>query len=364
MNIFALIWSEEYTTAYSWVFEVALVLLLTLLFHYVVALLTKRFLPRLRKSRKVWDDAFLIAVVPPLKVLIWIIGISMTGVIIREGFWKVGPLNLIEPIRDTAYLLLFVWFSIAFIREVERKYLRRKPGQEWIDRTMVKAIGQLSRIGIFAISALIFLQMRGIPISGVVALGGLGGVAIGFAAKDLLANFFGGLMIFLDRPFVIGDWISSPEKQIEGHVEHIGWRLTQILTLEKRPIYVPNALFSTIVVQNSSRMTNRRIMTSLGIRYADSKKMASIVEGIEKMLCSHPQIDQNRIRLAKFNDFGESSLEILLHCFTIPTELSQFRAVQQDVFIKVLEIVEAHGAQCAFPTRTVHMTGGIEPLTK
>lgn len=360
MDILALIWSPEYTSAYSWVIEVAFVLFVTLLADYVLRHLAKRFLPRLKKSRKMWDDALLLAVMTPLKVLVWIVGISFIGLIIREGFWDGGVLELVEPIRDTAFVLLFVWFAIAFIREIEQKYLRPRPEQQSIDRTMVKAIGQLCRIGVFAISGLILMQMLGIPVSGIVAIGGLSGVALGFAAKDLLANFCGGLMIFLDRPFAIGDWISSPEKEIEGHVEHIGWRLTRILTLEKRPIYVPNALFSTIVVQNSSRMSNRRIMIPVTLRYADGEKLAVIVRDIEKMLCANPGIDQNRVRLAKLEKLGPSGLDLLLHCFTIPTQLEEFRAVQQDVLLKILEIVKAHGARCAFPTTTVLVPGGVE----
>ena len=196
MNILALIWSEEYTSAYSWVVEIAFVLFLTLFADYVLRRIAKRFLPRLTKSQKMWDDALVIAIMTPIKVLIWIIGISFIGLIIREGFWDGAILEFVEPIRDTGFVLLFVWFSISFIREIEQKYLRPKPDQQWVDRTMVKAIGQLCRIGVFAISALILMQMLGIPVSGIVALGGLSGVALGFAAKDLLANFCGGLMIF------------------------------------------------------------------------------------------------------------------------------------------------------------------------
>ena len=103
------------------------------------------------------------------------------------------------------------------------------------------------------------MQALGYSISGVLAFGGIGGIAVGFAAKDLLANFFGGLMIYLDRPFSVGDWIRSPDKNIEGTVEEIGWRLTRIRTFDKRPLYVPNSTFTQISVENPSRMLNRRI---------------------------------------------------------------------------------------------------------
>ena len=107
---------------------------------------------------------------------------------------------------------------------------------------------------------------------------------MGFAAKDLLANFFGGMMIYMDRPFSVGEWIRSPDKEIEGTVEDIGWRLTRIRTFDKRPLYIPNSVFANISVENPSRMTSRRIYETVGIRYDDIDKMDLIVAQVKGML--------------------------------------------------------------------------------
>ena len=106
------------------------------------------------------------------------------------------------------------------------------------------------------------------------------GIAVGFAAKDLLANFFGGLMVYLDRPFAIGDWIRSPDREIEGTVEEIGWRVTCIRTFDKRPIYVPNSVFTQVTVENPSRMLNRRIYETIGVRYDDAAKVRDIITDV------------------------------------------------------------------------------------
>ena len=95
------------------------------------------------------------------------------------------------------------------------------------------AITKLLQMFVIITATLVVLQTLGVSVSGVLALGGIGGLAIGFAAKDLLANFFGGLMLYLDRPFAVGDWIRSPDREIEGDVEQIGWRLTRIRTFDK-----------------------------------------------------------------------------------------------------------------------------------
>src|SRR5690606_7863144 len=156
--------------------------------------------------------------------------------------------------------------------------------------TTVRAIGKLLRATVIITAGLIVLQLFGYSISGVLAFGGIGGIAVGFAAKDLLANFFGGLMIYLDRPFAVGDWIRSPDREVEGTVEYIGWRLSRIRTFDQRPLYVPNSVFMNIAVQNPSRMTNRRIFENVGIRYEDGDKMAAIIDNVRTMLENHAEI--------------------------------------------------------------------------
>ena len=118
------------------------------------------------------------------------------------------------------------------------------------------AMAKLLRLSVIITAGLVVLQTLGFSISGVLAFGGVGGIAVGFAARDLLANFFGGLMIYLDRPFSVGDWVRSPDRNIEGTVERIGWRLTVIRTFDKRPLYVPNSVFANIAVENPSRMAS------------------------------------------------------------------------------------------------------------
>lgn len=183
---------------------------------------------------------------------------------------------------------------------------------------------------------------------------------MGFAAKDMLANFFGGLTIYLDRPFTVGEWIRSPDHQIEGTVEYIGWRHTRVRAFNKNPIYVPNALFTTIVVENPTRMTNRRIKETIGIRYADLDKMAPIVADVKAMLQTHPEIDAHATLIVNFNQFAASSLDFFIYTFTKTVEWVHYHEVKQDVLLKIAAIIQTHGAEIAFPTRTVHLESAAE----
>jgi MscS family membrane protein len=185
------------------------------------------------------------------------------------------------------------------------------------------------------------------------AFGGVGGIAVGFAARDLLANFLGGLSIFLDRPFAAGDWIRSPDREIEGTVEDVGWRVTRIRTFDQRPLYVPNSVFSTVALENPSRMRNRRIYETIGIRYTDAALMATIVAEVETMLREHEAIDASRTLIVNFVAFGASSLDFFVYTFTKTTDWVTYHGVKQEILLNILEIIDRHGAEIAFPTRTV-----------
>jgi len=166
-------------------------------------------------------------------------------------------------------------------------------------------------------------------------------------------------MIYLDRPFAVGDWIRSPDRNIEGTVESIGWRLCRIRTFDQRPLYVPNAIFSTIAVENPSRMSNRRINTTIGVRYDDAAKIPVLLQDIKAMLQAHPEIDTSKTLLINVTELAASSINFMVYTFTKTVDWAKFQAVQQDVLLKILEIVAQHGAVCPFPTSTVYMPEGV-----
>jgi MscS family membrane protein len=216
-------------------------------------------------------------------------------------------------------------------------------------------VGKLLRAAAIFTGVLMAMQEFGFSIAGVLAFGGVGGIAVGFAARDLLANFFGALMIFLDRPFSVGDWVRSPDREIEGTVEDIGWRLTRIRTFDQRPLYVPNSIFTNLAVENPSRMRNRRIYETIGVRYEDVGVLRQIVADVESMLREHPDIDHGRTLMVNFVEFGPSSLDFFVYTFTKTTVWAEFHAIKQNVLFRIADIIEEHGAEIAFPTQTLHV---------
>jgi len=345
---------------YLWILELFVIVLLALSLGYLVNRIIDRLETQANKSLTVWDDALIEACRKPVIWLIWILGVNFAASIAAQKMDS--PVQaLIDPINRLALIFLATIFITSFIKRAERNLLHPDYMAKPIDATTVRAVGKLLRAAVIITALLVAMQLFGYSISGLLAFGGIGGIAVGFAAKDLLANFFGGLMIYLDRPFSVGDWVRSPDKEIEGTVEDIGWRLTRIRTFDQRPLYIPNSVFASISVENPSRMTNRRIYETVGIRYADIGCMESIVDQVTTMLCEHPEIDTEQIMIVNFNAFSASSVDFIIYTFTKTTEWVKFHHVKQDVLLKVAQIIEANQAEIAFPTSTLHIDGHSEP---
>lgn len=343
-----------------WVPQIFLVVFLTLLFNFFLKRLIAKLQKKVENTKNLWDDAFLHALTLPAQSLVWLLGICW-AVDIGYGVSNVPVFLIADKLRAIGFILVIAWFLIRFIREAEGNLSSEEYMSKPMDETTVSAMGKLLRASVFITTVLVVMQYLGYSISGVLAFGGIGGIAVGFASKDLLANFFGGLMIYLDRPFAVGDWIRSPDKEIEGTVEEIGWRLTRIRTFDKRPLYVPNSTFTQIAVENPSRMTNRRIKETIGIRYQDADKMAAIVEDVKNMLMQHPEIDTTQTLIVNFNTFSASSIDFFIYTFTKTRDWVLFHSIKQDVLLRVMAIIESHGAEIAFPTSTLHIADMPEP---
>ena len=313
---------------------------------------------KFKSTKNKWDDAFLHAARRPVVAFVWLQGVYWAAEVAHH-FSDAEVFKANGTVLQIGFVWVLVWFLFGLVKEIEKVLTSPIKMRKPMDYTTVNAISKLLRAVIIITAVLTALQTLGFSISGVLAFGGVGGIAVGFAAKDLLANFFGGFIIHLDRPFKVGDWIRSPDRNIEGTVEHIGWRLTTIRTFDKRPLYVPNAAFTTIAVENPSRMTNRRISETIGIRYADVHSMQKIVEEIREMLKNHEEIDSNQTLIVNFLAFNASSLDIMLYTFTKTTEWVRFHEIKEDVLLKVSDIIESHGAEIAFPTRTLHFPDGV-----
>ncbi len=322
----------------------------TLVASLLLHCLRRSLLKKLEKEEQFWSYAFVKSLYYPMQTFLAAILIALS-LQLASHYVPLTP-YILPLLKQGVIPLLLLWFLLRFLREGEKSL--RHPSHH-MDPTTLKATGQFLRIVILLLGVLMILQSFGIPLAGVLAFGGIGGIAVGFAAKDLLSNFFGGLMLFLDRPFKLGEMIRASPPTFEGIVEQIGWRYTRIRTLDRTPLFIPNSIFSTISLENLSRMQNRKIREFIGLRYEDADKLPTLIKELNHLLKTSPLIDPAKISFARLVHFGPSALEILLHAYTHTTEWNEFQKEQEVILLQILDLFQRQGARPAYPITTLQL---------
>ncbi len=332
-------------------------LALALLVFFLFLLLRKLFIFTVigfirkltRRTATEIDDILLKVVSRPASFLIVIAGIFLSLGILgieNETVFKILKTLVIFVISWTAYNLV-----IAFEKHFYR--FAQKFGKEF-----AKEVGgffiKVSKAFVIVVGSVAILQEWGINVSALLASLGLGGLAFALAAKDTAANLFGGLTVLADKSMKVGDWIKIGE--VEGIVEDIGLRTTKIRSFEKSLITVPNQILANQSLENFSRRNVRRIKMTIGLTYSTTREqMVKILQEIREMLKNHPGIAKDQLCMVYFRDFGESSLDIFIYCFTNTAKWEEYLAIREDVNLKIMEIVERNGSSFAFPSRSIYV---------
>lgn len=299
------------------------------------------------------DNSIIVASKKPILFFMWLYCFITCSNLIIERIDE-SMLKIANNLKYAIMYLSVLIFLLKSISQVKRHYiLQKEKYNSSLDYPGIDAVEKLSKVSVIIIWSIFALGKMGFNLNALLAFSGAGGILVGFAGKDLFTNIFGGLVIYLDKPFVVGDWIASPDKDIEGDVEAIGWRQTRILTFEKFPIYVPNSIFGTIVIQNKSRLRSRRIKETINIRYTDYDKVNNITSDILKMLKEHPAINKKYKMYVNFTQVQDGCLTLTVYTFTNTTEFTRFFEIKQDILLKVAEIIKENGAELAHPTQTI-----------
>lgn len=331
------------------------ILLLALLLKRIIAhLFTKSLFKAAQKTSAQMDNLLLKSLNKPAEFLVVVIGVYLSLQILALPN---EPINLQGIAANLLQILItfnLAWFCYNLVAIFEHWLSHwAEKTESVLDDQLIPFARKTVRVFIVILALLFLAQNLGYSVSGVVASLGIGGLAVALAAKDSISNIFGSLMIILDRPFIIGDWIQAGD--MEGDVEDVGFRSTRIRTFAKTQISVPNSVLMNMSINNYSRMPKRRIKLTVGITYATTPaQMRQAVEAIRQMLHEHPAIDQE-FSLVNFTDFGASSLDILVYCFTTSTKWAEYLASRQDICLKIMEILEQLGLEVAFPSRTLYM---------
>lgn len=337
-----------------------LILLGTFVVKWVFKHLMTRVAKRLARFTKTHlDDMLIMAIEKPLEWVIVVLGLylsiytlrppELVMAVLRAGFWV--PFSLL-----TAWMI----FRCVNVFTSMLKTWAQKTDTT-LDDHLVPLVERALQIMVWILAALMILQNLGYSVSGLLAGLGIGGLAVALAAQKTLSDVFGSIMLLVDRPFVAGDWVVSPDREIEGVVERIGFRSTRIRTFEQTIVAVPNNRLAEFVIDNISSRPHRRVWITVGLTYdTPSALMREAVSRIENLLRTHPEVSQESTILVRFNEISENSLDIMVYYFTGTTVWEDYLRIREDVNLKIMEIVESLGLRMAFPTRTIHVSPETE----
>ena len=271
-----------------------------------------------------------------------------------------------ERLSATLILLASGWA----LDRLGHTFFRSRSFEEWLtiedpkdEAMLISLLDRLFTIAVIVAVAAGAMIIFGISTTAVATLLGGAGIGLGFSTQQISQNFLTGFMLYFNRPFKEGDWIST--NGLEGTVEQIGWYHTKLRTFDRRPLYIPNSVFAVHSIENPGQMYNRRIKASISLRYEDLPRVAAITHSIRTMLETHPAIDQEQVILVNFNQWDASSVNVMVYCFTKTTIWKEWLDHQQGIFLQIAEIVQEAGADFAFPSTTLYAgtsSDGQDPI--
>lgn len=346
-----------------WALAIGLLLITIVLHRYVIQWLHAITQGLAQRTATTLDDTLLEASERPLSWLILLLGMWGAVVLIDPPSETLPFIAIAGHVGRIVSIALVGWFFWRLVDGLSAYAMSKAlKTDSSLDDQLVPFVSKTIKLFLIVTGVLVIAQNIGYSISGLIASLGIGGIAVAMAARDTIANVFGSIMLLIDRPFMVGDWIKTSE--FEGVVEKIGFRSTRVRTFERTLVNVPNSMLANMAIDNIDARSQRRIRMRIGITYATSTaKMQLAITGIEDILRKHPGVDQS-FSLVKFDDFEDSSLSIFLYYFSQSKKWAVYLQVRQEVNLQIMQLLESLELDFAFPSRTLYIEGNKEELCR
>jgi MscS family membrane protein len=315
--------------------------------HYVLGALQRGA----AKTHTQLDEVLLESIHKPLRFVPVVVGV----------FFATSVLKVDEALASFLYnvnrsLVVFTLFW-TFHQLTGPLSLVLQRANNFLTGAMIDWIVKIARVLFIIVGVATILELWGIAVGPIIAGLGLFGVAVALGAQDLFKNLIAGFFVIGERRFQPGDWINV-EGIVEGTVLQIGFRTTTVRRFDRAPVYVPNARLADNAVTNFSRMTHRRIRWMLGLEYRTTlEQLKQIRDAIEDYILSSEEFAKpdEVATFVRIDSFNDSSIDILLYCFTHTTVWGEWLEIKERLAYKIKEIVEGAGAGFAFPSRSLYL---------
>ncbi|WP_090925586.1 mechanosensitive ion channel family protein [Salibacterium qingdaonense] len=263
-------------------------------------------------------------------------------------------MSVINTVYRSIVIVVIGWGLFNFSSSSSNLFHRFSHKMEdGADSMVIPFLSKLTRFAIVLLTITLVAYEWGYNINGLVAGLGLGGLAVALAAQETLSNFLGGVIIVTERPFKSGDWIETPT--VEGMVEDISFRSTEVRTFADSLVTVPNKVLANEAITNWSEMSVRRIMFTVGVEYGTApEKIETVVQRVDQLLRDHEEVD-NELILVRFSEMSESSYDIFVYFFTKSTDWLKWYKVKEEINLTIIRILEEEGVNAAFPSRSLYV---------
>ena len=256
---------------------------------------------------------------------------------------------MVIDIAEIAFWIYVFLKLVGVIMTIYSEYTKRT--HEKLDDQLVPILSHFLTGIVFFLGGLKLLTVFGIPATSVIAGASIGGLALALASQDTVKNLIGTFMIFLDKPFHIGDWIEAGE--VVGTVEEVGFRSSRIRAADTSIYQIPNSTLSEIVVNNKGLRLFRRYQTELGVRYDTPPELVeAFVNGLKELIKSHPNTKKDGFDVA-FSGFGDSALLIMVNVYFNVNDWSVEQQAKHTFHMAILKLAKVLGIEFAFPSTTM-----------
>ncbi|GMP61374.1 hypothetical protein CsSME_00023869 [Camellia sinensis var. sinensis] len=286
-----------------------------------------------------YEKSFWGALEDPLRYLITFMAFSQIGMMVAP---TTIASQYIAPVWRGAIIVAFVWFLYRWKTNVISRALAFR-SIAGVDREKLLTLDKISSVGLFVLGLMALAEACGVAVQSILTVGGIGGVATAFAARDILGNILSGLSVQISQPFSIGDTIKAGS--VEGQVVEMGLTTTSLLSAEKFPIIVPNSLFSSQVIVNKSRARWRAMVKKIPLQTVDVSKIPLITEDIKSMLRSNPKVFlEKEPPYCYLSQIGRLYADLTLGCNLKQMSKDELYSTEQDILLQSVQIIKQHGS--------------------
>ena len=305
-----------------------------------------------QKTKTTFDDLLLEVLHGPVKIVVFIIFLRIGLEVFR---WPDVVENILTK-GFTVIVAIAVTYMVMKLVDLMMGYWHQRSqadSDKAFNQQLFPIIRKSIKVFVIAVAALVTLQNLGINITAAIASLSIGGLAVGLAAQDTLANLFGAVAIFLDKPFRLGDRIQLDGTTLDGSVESIGLRSTRVRNLDGYLVTIPNKTMGNATIINIAARPNIKTVMNIGITYDTTvEKVKLALKLVEDVFRSHPMTAD---LVMSFNKFENSSLNILVVHWWNGTDMKACLASLQEMNLSLKERFDAEGINFAFPTQTLYV---------